>query len=233
METLLQVQEICKYYRMGEVQITAVDHVSFSVEKGEFVVIVGASGAGKTTVLNLLGGMDTCDSGSILVDGTDITKLRKRKLAAYRRFDIGFVFQFYNLIPVLNVVENITLPVLMDGRKVNDARLQELLDTLGLRGREKHLPNQLSGGQQQRVAIARALINKPKILLADEPTGNLDSRTGQEVMELLCEIFRERNTTFILSSHDPQMQCYTDRTVYFSDGKIEIENHHTGEENAQ
>ena len=171
MDALLQVQEICKYYRMGEVQITAVDHVSFSVKKGEFVVIVGASGAGKTTVLNLLGGMDTCDSGSILVDGTDITKLRKRKLAAYRRFDIGFAFQFYNLIPNLSAVENVELAGHISRAAMPAAEAQQYE---GLGDRLRHFPAQLSGGEQQRVSIARALAKRPKLLLCDEPTGALD-----------------------------------------------------------
>ena len=197
METLLQVQEICKYYRMGEVQITAVDHVSFSVEKGEFVVIVGASGAGKTTVLNLLGGMDTCDSGSILVDGTDITKLRKRKLAAYRRFDIGFVFQFYNLIPNLTAVENVELA----GHISRDAMpAAEALQYVGLGDRLRHFPAQLSGGEQQRTALARAIVNNPPILICDEPTGNLDPETAWGIMQLLDDI-NKRGTTIVMATH--------------------------------
>ena len=213
-------ENVSKFYQMGEHKIAAANQVSFEIEKGEFAVIVGPSGAGKTTVLNMLGGMDTCDSGSILVDGTDITKLRKRKLAAYRRFDIGFVFQFYNLIPVLNVVENITLPVLMDGRKVNDARLQELLDTLGLRGREKHLPNQLSGGQQQRVSIGRALINAPSVVLADEPTGNLDRKNSQEIVELLKYSNRQYGQTLIVITHDESIALQADRVLAIEDGHI-------------
>ena len=200
METLLQVQEICKYYRMGEVQITAVDHVSFSVEKGEFVVIVGASGAGKTTVLNLLGGMDTCDSGSILVDGTDITKLRKRKLAAYRRFDIGFVFQFYNLIPNLTAVENVELAghISRDAMPAAEALQYE----------------------QQRVSIARALAKRPKLLLCDEPTGALDYETGKSVLKLLQDTCRDTQMTVLLITHNQAITPMADRVITMKNGKI-------------
>lgn len=217
METLLQVQEICKYYRMGEVQITAVDHVSFSVEKGEFVVIVGASGAGKTTVLNLLGGMDTCDSGSILVDGTDITKLRKRKLAAYRRFDIGFVFQFYNLIPNLTAVENVELA----GHISRDAMpAAEALQYVGLGDRLRHFPAQLSGGEQQRVSIARALAKRPKLLLCDEPTGALDYETGKSVLKLLQDTCRDTQMTVLLITHNQAITPMADRVITMKNGKI-------------
>ena len=216
METLLQVQEICKYYRMGEVQITAVDHVSFSVEKGEFVVIVGASGAGKTTVLNLLGGMDTCDSGSILVDGTDITKLRKRKLAAYRRFDIGFVFQFYNLIPNLTAVENVELA----GHISRDAMpAAEALQYVGLGDRLEHKSNQMSGGQMQRVAIARALVNNPAVILADEATGNLDTRTSFEILVLFQKLHAE-GRTIIFVTHNPEIAQYSSRNIRLRDGHV-------------
>ena len=217
METLLQVQEICKYYRMGEVQITAVDHVSFSVKKGEFVVIVGASGAGKTTVLNLLGGMDTCDSGSILVDGTDITKLRKRKLAAYRRFDIGFVFQFYNLIPNLTAVENVELA----GHISRDAMpAAEALQYVGLGDRLRHFPAQLSGGEQQRVSIARALAKNPKLLLCDEPTGALDYNTGKSILKLLQNMCREKGMTVIIITHNQALAPMADRLIHIKNGQV-------------
>ena len=217
METLLQVQEICKYYRMGEVQITAVDHVSFSVKKGEFVVIVGASGAGKTTVLNLLGGMDTCDSGSILVDGTDITKLRKRKLAAYRRFDIGFVFQFYNLIPNLTAVENVELA----GHISRDAMpAAEALQYVGLGDRLRHFPAQLSGGEQQRVSIARALVGNPSILLADEPTGALDSKASKNLLEIMTRMNRDMGATILMVTHDAYSASYAARVLFLKDGRL-------------
>ena len=220
METLLQVQEICKYYRMGEVQITAVDHVSFSVKKGEFVVIVGASGAGKTTVLNLLGGMDTCDSGSILVDGTDITKLRKRKLAAYRRFDIGFVFQFYNLIPNLTAVENVELA----GHISRDAMpAAEALQYVGLGDRLRHFPAQLSGGEQQRVSIARALAKRPKLLLCDEPTGALDSKTSRDILVLLEEINAKYGTTMLIVTHNNSIKNMVHKVIFLKDGQISKE----------
>ena len=218
METLLQVQEICKYYRMGEVQITAVDHVSFSVKKGEFVVIVGASGAGKTTVLNLLGGMDTCDSGSILVDGTDITKLRKRKLAAYRRFDIGFVFQFYNLMPNLTALENVELARQVCPRALDPV---EMMRRVGLGERMNNFPAQLSGGEQQRVSIARALCKNPALLLCDEPTGALDSKTGAQVLALLRDVSQTYHTTVAIITHNAQIAPLAQRLIRMRNGRIE------------
>jgi putative ABC transport system ATP-binding protein len=217
MERLVEVQEICKYYQMGEVRITAVDHVSFSAEKGEFVVIVGTSGAGKTTVLNLLGGMDTCDSGSILVDGTDVTKLRKRKLAAYRRYDIGFVFQFYNLVPNLTAVENVELATQIS-RNTMDAA--EALDYVGLGDRLRHFPAQLSGGEQQRVSIARALAKRPKLLLCDEPTGALDYETGKAVLKLLQDTCRDTGMTVLLITHNQAITPMADRVITMKSGKI-------------
>ena len=218
METLLQVQEICKYYRMGEVQITAVDHVSFSVKKGEFVVIVGASGAGKTTVLNLLGGMDTCDSGSILVDGTDITKLRKRKLAAYRRFDIGFVFQFYNLVQNLTALENVELAAQICK---NPLPAEEVLRHVGLGERLNNFPAQLSGGEQQRVAIARALAKNPKLLLCDEPTGALDYITGKAILKLLQDTCRQQGMTVVVITHNTAIAPMADKVIHVKNGRVD------------
>lgn len=220
MESLVQVKEICKYYQMGEITITAVDHVSFSVEKGEFVVIVGASGAGKTTVLNLLGGMDTCDSGSILIDGTDVTKLRKRKLAAYRRYDIGFVFQFYNLIPNLTAVENVELATHISRDAMPAA---EALQYVGLGDRLRHFPAQLSGGEQQRVALARAFNGRPDVLFADEPTGNLDRQTGDKIADLLFSLNREHGTTLIMVTHDLQLAARCDRCLRLVNGQLQEE----------
>lgn len=217
MESLVQVKEICKYYQMGEITITAVDHVSFSVEKGEFVVVVGASGAGKTTVLNLLGGMDTCDSGSILIDGTDVTKLRKRKLAAYRRYDIGFVFQFYNLIPNLTAVENVELATHISRDAMPAA---EALQYVGLGDRLRHFPAQLSGGEQQRVSIARALAKRPKLLLCDEPTGALDYETGKAVLKLLQDTCRDTGMTVLLITHNQAITPMADRVITMKSGKI-------------
>ncbi|MGN1083476.1 MAG: ABC transporter ATP-binding protein, partial [Lachnospiraceae bacterium] len=182
---ILRVENLTKIYGKGENEVRALDGVSFSVEKGEFVSIIGPSGSGKSTLLHILGGVDRPTSGKVLMNGQDIYAAGEDQLAVFRRREVGLIYQFYNLIPVLNVTENITLPVLMDGRKVNEERLRELLACLGLTGREKHLPNQLSGGQQQRVSIGRALMNAPAVVLADEPTGNLDSRNSQEIVELL------------------------------------------------
>lgn len=182
---LLRVEDLCKTYGRGENAVKALDHVSFTVEKGEFLAIIGPSGSGKSTLLHILGGVDRPTSGHVYLDGQDVYAQNEDQLAIFRRRQVGLIYQFYNLIPVLNVVENITLPVLMDGRAVNPERLRELMETLGLRGRERHLPNQLSGGQQQRVSIGRALMNAPALVLADEPTGNLDSKNSQEIVELL------------------------------------------------
>ena len=216
----VKLDKVSKIYKMGEVEIRAVDNVSFEISKGEFVVVVGPSGAGKTTVLNILGGMDTATKGNVFVDGSNIAKYNSHQLTAYRRDDIGFVFQFYNLIPVLNVVENMTLPVLMDGRAVNRQRLDELLDVLDLRGREKHLPNQLSGGQQQRVSIGRALMNAPAVVLADEPTGNLDSKNSQEIVELLKLSNRKYGQTLVIITHDENIALQAHRIIAIEDGRI-------------
>ena len=198
----------------------AVDDVSFSVEKGEFLAIIGPSGSGKSTLLHILGGVDRPTSGKVYVDGQDVYAQDEEALAIFRRRQVGLVYQFYNLIPVLNVEENLTLPVLMDGRAVNQERLGELLDTLGLRGREKHLPNQLSGGQQQRVSIGRALMNAPAVVLADEPTGNLDSRNSQEIVELLKLSNRKYGQTLIVITHDENIALQADRIIAVEDGHI-------------
>ena len=217
---LMRIEHLTKVYGSGENAVHAVDDVSFSVEKGEFLAIIGPSGSGKSTLLHILCGVDRPTSGKVYVDGQDVYAQDEEALAIFRRRQVGLVYQFYNLIPVLNVVENLTLPVLMDGRAVNQERLGELLDTLGLRGREKHLPNQLSGGQQQRVSIGRALMNAPAVVLADEPTGNLDSRNGQEIVELLKLSNRKYGQTLIVITHDENIALQADRIIAVEDGHI-------------
>ncbi len=217
---LMRIEHLTKVYGSGENAVHAVDDVSFSVEKGEFLAIIGPSGSGKSTLLHILGGVDRPTSGKVYVAGQDVYAQDEEALAIFRRRQVGLVYQFYNLIPVLNVVENLTLPVLMDGRAVNQERLGELLDTLGLRGREKHLPNQLSGGQQQRVSIGRALMNAPAVVLADEPTGNLDSRNGQEIVELLKLSNRKYGQTLIVITHDENIALQADRIIAVEDGHI-------------
>ena len=217
---ILRVENLCKTYGKGENQVKALDNVSFSVNKGEFVAIIGPSGSGKSTLLHILGGVDKATSGKVYVDGSDVYAQNDEQLAIFRRRQVGLIYQFYNLIPVLNVVENITLPVLMDGRKVNQDRLKELLATLKLVGRENHLPNQLSGGQQQRVSIGRALMNAPSVVLADEPTGNLDSKNSQEIVELLKVSNQKYNQTLIIITHDENIALQADRILAIEDGKI-------------
>ena len=217
---LMRIEHLTKVYGSGENAVHAVDDVSFSVEKGEFLAIIGPSGSGKSTLLHILGGVDRPTSGKVYVAGQDVYAQDEEALAIFRRRQVGLVYQFDNLIPVLNVVENLTLPVLMDGRAVNQERLGELLDTLGLRGREKHLPNQLSGGQQQRVSIGRALMNAPAVVLADEPTGNLDSRNGQEIVELLKLSNRKYGQTLIVITHDENIALQADRIIAVEDGHI-------------
>ena len=217
---LMRIEHLTKVYGSGENAVHAVDDVSFSVEKGEFLAIIGPSGSGKSTLLHILGGVDRPTSGKVYVDGQDVYAQDEEALAIFRRRQVGLVYQFYNLIPVLNVVENLTLPVLMDGRAVNQERLGELLDPLGLRGREKHLPNQLSGGQQQRVSIGRALMNAPAVVLADEPTGNLDSRNSQEIVELLKLSNRKYGQTLIVITHDENIALQADRIIAVEDGHI-------------
>ena len=217
---LLTVEHLTKTYGTGENAVHALDDVSFSVPRGQFLAIIGPSGSGKSTLLHILGGVDRPTSGHVYMNGEDVYSRSDTALAIFRRREVGLIYQFYNLIPVLNVVENITLPVLMDGRKVNDARLQEPLDTLGLRGREKHLPNQLSGGQQQRVSIGRALINAPSVVLADEPTGNLDRKNSQEIVELLKYSNRQYGQTLIVITHDESIALQADRVLAIEDGHI-------------
>lgn len=217
---LLRVEDLCKTYGRGENAVKALDHVSFTVEKGEFLAIIGPSGSGKSTLLHILGGVDRPASGHVYLDGQDVYAQNEDQLAIFRRRQVGLIYQFYNLIPVLNVVENITLPVLMDGRAVNPERLRELMETLDLRGRERHLPNQLSGGQQQRVSIGRALMNAPALVLADEPTGNLDSKNSQEIVELLKLSHRKYGQTLIVITHDESIALQADRVLTIEDGTI-------------
>lgn len=217
---ILKVENLTKVYGSGDNEVYALDNISFSVEKGQFVAITGPSGSGKSTLLHLLGGVDKPTSGKVLVNGTDVYAQDETQLAIFRRRQVGLIYQFYNLIPVLNVVENMTLPVLMDGRKVNDERLEELLSVLSLKERQSHLPNQLSGGQQQRVSIGRALMNAPAVVLADEPTGNLDSKNSQEIMELLKYSNEKYDQTLIMITHDENIALQADRIITIEDGKI-------------
>ena len=217
---ILRIEHLSKVYGQGENQVRAVDDVSFSVEKGEFLAIIGPSGSGKSTLLHILGAVDRPTSGKVYVDGQDVYAQDEDHLAIFRRRQVGLIYQFYNLIPVLNVVENMTLPVLMDGRAVNRQRLDELLDVLDLRGREKHLPNQLSGGQQQRVSIGRALMNAPAVVLADEPTGNLDSKNSQEIVELLKLSNRKYGQTLVIITHDENIALQAHRIIAIEDGRI-------------
>lgn len=217
---ILRVEALTKVYGKGENAVRALDHVSFSVEKGQFVAIIGPSGSGKSTLLHLLGGVDRPTSGKVFMDGKDIYSKNEEQLAIFRRRQVGLIYQFYNLIPVLNVTENITLPVLMDGRKVNEERLSELLTVLKLTGRENHLPNQLSGGQQQRVSIGRALMNAPAVVLADEPTGNLDSENSRDIVDLLKVSNKVYGQTLIVITHDEDIALQADRIISIEDGKI-------------
>ena len=217
---ILRAENLTKIYGTGENQVVALDHVSFSVNKGEFLAIIGPSGSGKSTLLHILGGVDTPTSGKGYMEGTDVYAQKEEQLAIFRRRQVGLIYQFYNLIPVLNVVENMTLPVRMDGRPVNKEHLNELLEILSLKGRENHLPNQLSGGQQQRVSIGRALMNAPAVVLADEPTGNLDSKNSQEIVELLKYSNQKFNQTLIVITHDENIALQADRIIAIEDGKI-------------
>ena len=217
---ILRVDNLKKVYGKGENAVHALDGVSFSVEQGEFVAIIGPSGSGKSTLLHILGAVDVPTSGKVIMGGKDVFAQNEEALAIFRRRQVGLIYQFYNLIPVLNVTENITLPVLLDGRKVNEQRLQEMISLLGLDGREKHLPNQLSGGQQQCVSIGRALMNAPSVVLADEPTGNLDSKNSQEIMNLLRESNEKFHQTLIMITHDENIALQADRIIAIEDGKI-------------
>ena len=217
---ILEIKNLCKEYGKGETKVEALKDVSFDVEQGEFVAIVGPSGSGKSTLLHILGGVDTPTSGEVIISGTDIGKLNENNLAIFRRRQIGLIYQFYNLIPILNVEENMTLPILLDGKKPEKKLLKSLVEKLGLNDRLKHLPNQLSGGQQQRVSIGRALINHPALLLADEPTGNLDSKNSKEIISLLRKFNRENNQTVIIITHDERIALSADRVITIEDGQI-------------
>ena len=217
---ILRVENLNKIYGKGENQVKAVDNISFSVQKGEFVAIIGASGSGKSTLLHLIGGVDRPTSGKVFIEGKDIYTLNDDNLAIFRRRQIGLIYQFYNLIPVLNVVENITLPTKLDGRETNEQRLNDLLKTLGLEKRKYNLPNQLSGGQQQRVSIGRAMMNEPALMLADEPTGNLDSKASDEIISLLRLSNKKYNQTVIIITHDEKIALEADRIITIDDGKI-------------
>lgn len=217
---ILRIEKLCKVYGKDESRVDALQNLSLSVQKGEFVAIVGQSGSGKSTLLHLIGGVDRPSSGEIYVDGKSVYTKNQEELAIFRRRQVGLIYQFYNLIPVLNVVENIVLPLKLDGQKVNEERLEELLEVLGLENRRNHLPRQLSGGQQQRVSIGRALINAPALVLADEPTGNLDSKNSQEITELLKYSNRKYGQTLILITHDENIALQADRLIRLEDGKI-------------
>ena len=217
---ILKVENLCKRYGEKDTEVVALDNVSFTVEKGEFVAIIGASGSGKSTLLHLIGGVDRPTSGRVFIYGTDIYELNADKLAIFRRRQVGLIYQFYNLIPILNVVENITLPCRLDGKEVKEERLEELLEILNLKNRKEHLPNQLSGGQQQRVSIGRAIVNYPAIVLADEPTGNLDSKASREIIDLLKMSNQKYNQTVILITHDENVALEADRILTIDAGKI-------------
>lgn len=217
---ILEVKNLCKTYGKGDTMVKALDNVSFSVEKGEFIAIVGPSGSGKSTLLHILGGVDVPTSGNVIIDKTDISQLNETALAIFRRRQIGLVYQFYNLIPILTVEENLTLPLLLDGKKPDAKTVGSLVNQLGLEQRLQHLPNQLSGGQQQRVSIGRALINNPALLLADEPTGNLDSENSREIISLLRRFNKQSNQTVIIITHDERIALSADRVIAIEDGKI-------------
>lgn len=217
---ILEVKNLCKTYGKGETEVKALNNVSFSVDKGEFVAIIGPSGSGKSTLLHILGGVDVPTSGSVIINGEDISKLNETALAIFRRRQIGLIYQFYNLIPILTVEENLTLPLRLDGRKPDERQTEYLVKTLGLENRLDHLPNQLSGGQQQRVSIGRAFINNPALMLADEPTGNLDSENSKEIVSLLRKFNKEQNQTVIIITHDERIALAADRIIEIEDGKI-------------
>ncbi|MEE0703309.1 MAG: ABC transporter ATP-binding protein [Collinsella sp.] len=217
---ILEVEHLTRVYGSGDTAVTALDDVSFSVEAGEFIAIIGSSGSGKSTLMHLMGGVDRPTSGTVKLQGQDIFARSDEQLAVFRRREVGLVYQFYNLIPVLDVVENMTLPVLMDGRTINEQRLSALMRALGLTGREHYLPNQLSGGQQQRVAIGRALMNAPSVVLADEPTGNLDSRNSAEIMNLLRASNKQFKQTLIVITHDEDVALMADRVIAIEDGRV-------------
>lgn len=216
----LKIENLSKVYGKGENQVTALDNVSLTIEKGGFTAIIGSSGSGKSTLLHMIGGVDVPSSGKVYLEGQDVYAQSNERLAIFRRRQVGLIYQFHNLIPTLNVVENITLPILMDKREVNEERLNDLLHMLGLEERKNHLPNQLSGGQQQRVSIGRALMNAPAVMLADEPTGSLDSRNGHEIIKLLKESNKRYGQTLLLVTHDENIALQADRIIGISDGKV-------------
>ncbi len=224
----LKLKDLCKIYGEGESQVTALDHVSLTIERGEFIAMIGSSGSGKSTLLHAIAGVDAPTSGKVFLNGQDVYAQDNERLAIFRRRQVGLIYQFHNLIPTLNVVENITLPVLMDRRKVNGRRLEELLELLGLQDRREHLPNQLSGGQQQRVAIGRALMNAPQVCLADEPTGSLDSQNGQEIIRLLKESHRRYRQTLVIVTHDEKIALQADRIITIADGKVVTDGRQVG-----
>ena len=217
---ILKIENLCKVYGKGENKVKALDNISLTIEKGEFTAIIGSSGSGKSTLLHIIAGVDVPTSGKVYLNGQDVYAQNNEKLAIFRRRQVGLIYQFHNLIPTLNVVENITLPILMDKRKVNEDRLNELLEMIGLQDRKNHLPNQLSGGQQQRVSIGRALMNAPAVMLADEPTGSLDSKNGHEIVKLLKLSHEKYNQTLILVTHDENIALQADRIICISDGKV-------------
>ena len=217
---ILRAENLTKIYGTGENQVVALDHVSFSVNKGEFLAIIGPSGSGKSTLLHILGGVDTPTSGKVYMEGTDVYAQKEEQLAIFRRRQVGLIYQFYNLIPVLNVVENMTLPVRMDGRPVNKEHLNELLEILSLKGRENHLPNQLSGGQQQRVSIGRAIVKNPDILLCDEPTGALDYNTSKEILKLIEDVNKKYGNTVIMVTHNEAIRHMADHVIKLRDGSV-------------
>ena len=217
---ILETKNLCKTYGEGDTLVKALDNVSFSVEQGEFIAIVGPSGSGKSTLLHILGGVDVPTSGEVIINGTKISDLDETALAIFRRRQIGLIYQFYNLIPILTVEENLTLPLLLDGRKPDQKQIEMLVEKLGLENRLKHLPNELSGGQQQRVSIGRALLNSPALLLADEPTGNLDSENSKEIIKLLRQFNKENKQTVIIITHDERTALSADRVIEINDGKI-------------
>lgn len=217
---ILKVQNLTKTYGKGDTMVKALDNVSFSVPKGQFVAIIGPSGSGKSTLLHILGGVDKATSGNVFIEGTDISKLDETALAIFRRRQIGLIYQFYNLIPILNVEENITLPLSLDNRKIDPKRLNDLIQLLGLESRKTHLPNELSGGQQQRTSIGRAMITNPAIILADEPTGNLDSKSSDEIVELLKKSNRDYKQTIVMITHNMEIAKIADRIIKIEDGKI-------------
>lgn len=217
---ILKVKNLCKNYGKGNTLVKALDNISFSVEKGEFIAVVGASGSGKSTLLHILGGVDKPTSGKVFVENQDVYSLNENNLTIFRRRQVGLIYQFYNLIPILNVKENITLPILLDSKNVDEKYLSEIIETLGLESRINHLPNELSGGQQQRVSIGRALMNRPSLLLADEPTGNLDSKSSKEIIELLKISNKKYNQTIIMITHDHNLALNANRIITIEDGKI-------------